>query len=134
MSIESPMRVLVAEDNDTNIAVLSTMLEAFGCEIHLALDGQKAVDGALEWLPDIILMDINMPNKDGVQAAIDIRARLPDPRIPIVAVTGNVTRSSRQRCEDAGFDGFIEKPIDIVVLQEVLEKADRDRQVSGDAV
>lgn len=121
MQIEPSLNVLVAEDNPTNLQVISTMLEVFGCRVMVANDGREAVSSAIENLPDVILMDINMPNKDGVQAAVCLRKRMPESRIPIVAVTGNVTSQTRKRCEEAGFEGFIEKPVDIMLLNKTLQ-------------
>lgn len=114
--------ILVAEDDPTNLFVITTLLEIHGCVIVAATDGEQAVRMALESPPKLILMDISMPKMDGIEAALKIRSDMPSKRVPIVAVTANATDRQRRECEAAGFDGFVTKPIDISVLGAVLQK------------
>ena len=109
--------VLVAEDNPTNRFVICAMLKAFGIRPLVAEDGEAAVAMACATPPRLILMDINMPKLNGMDAA---RRILSDPRtagVPIVAVTATVTEHQRRACEAAGFAGFVPKPVDVAVFE-----------------
>lgn len=108
--------VLVAEDNPTNRFVICAMLKSMGISPIVAEDGAAAVATARETPLRLILMDINMPKLNGMDAA---RALARDPAtasIPIVAVTATATDHQRRTCEAAGFVGFVPKPVDIAVL------------------
>lgn len=114
--------ILVAEDDPTNLFVITAILEIHGCVTIAATDGEQAVKMALESPPKLILMDISMPKMDGIAAARKIRSVMPSQRVPIVAVTANATGRQRMECEAAGFDGFLTKPIDMGLLDAVLRK------------
>ncbi len=108
------LRILVAEDNATNRLIVSRMLSTTQAEIAFAEDGRAAVSRALDWLPDVIFMDISMPELDGIEATRRIRAaeRSGDrPRAHIVALTANAFDEDRQACIAAGFDAFLTKPL-----------------------
>jgi len=106
------LHVLVAEDNAINQALVRAMLEALGCRVTLAVDGESAIDAAGHERPDIVLMDCQMPGMDGWEAARRIRAAEPagTPRLPIVALTANVLAEDRARCLQAGMDDVVAKP------------------------
>jgi len=108
----SQSRVIVAEDNATNRYVICAMLRGFGVELIVARNGVEAVEMALVALPALILMDINMPKLNGVEAAKRILATPGFESTPIVAVTANATLQQEQECKAAGFAGFMTKPID----------------------
>ncbi|MDH3668300.1 MAG: response regulator [Paracoccaceae bacterium] len=114
--------ILVAEDDPTNLFVIQTLLETYGCVIVSAGDGEQAVQMALEQPPKLILMDISMPKMDGVEATRKIRTEMPSRRVPIVAVTANATSQQRRECEAAGFDGFLSKPVDLEQLRAVVRE------------
>ena len=113
-------RVLVVEDHEANRILLEQLLEKF--EVVTAKDGVEAVLAAREHLPDVILMDLGLPRKSGIEAAAEIRAFEECAHIPIVAVTAHATRGYRQIIETT-FEGFISKPIDEPLLMEVIERA-----------
>jgi len=115
-------RVLLAEDNPVNQQVARLMLEAAGCEVVTAGDGRAAVDAAGRERFDLVLMDIQMPVLDGIEAARQIRS-LPAPRgaVPIVALTANALPSWRAQCVAAGMDDFLVKPLDRAALLRVVE-------------
>jgi signal transduction histidine kinase/ActR/RegA family two-component response regulator len=116
-------RVLVAEDNIVNQRVITRLLEKLGCSIDLAQNGRIAVQMALAAPYDLVLMDFHMPEMNGVDATKAIRAAMPDSkRIPIVALTASVMEWERNRCLEAGMDGFLGKPVRLSDLQDVLGK------------
>ena len=106
-------RILLAEDNEINILLACTILEEAGFSVVCAVNGQEAVDAVRREAFDLILMDVQMPVMDGLEATRAIR-RLPGPasRSVIVAMTANAMRSDQDNCLAAGMDDFISKPID----------------------
>jgi len=111
-----PLKILLAEDNLINQKVALQMLKKIGFEADLAANGQEAIS-ALERQPyDIILMDIQMPEMDGIEAAKKIRERWPNgPKI--IAITAFALEGDREKCIEAGMDDYISKPIQIQELQ-----------------
>jgi CheY-like chemotaxis protein/HPt (histidine-containing phosphotransfer) domain-containing protein len=107
-----PLRVLVADDNATNRLVAAKMLKGFDVQIATACDGAEAVAAATRFDYDVILMDMRMPEMDGLQATRAIRARggkLAD--MAIVAFTANAYLDDVNACRDAGMNGFVAKPV-----------------------
>ena len=101
--------VLVAEDNPTNRLVIQRMLEGLGATCEAVPDGQVAVERAWELEPDVILMDLHMPNMDGTEATERLRAEGYPGRI--LALTASVMDEDREACLRAGMDGFLTKPV-----------------------
>jgi CheY-like chemotaxis protein len=118
-----PMRVLVVEDDKVNQLVVMGMLRQMTHCGDCVADGVEALEGLTRQSYDLVLMDIRMPNMDGIEAAQRIR-RLTDPvaRIPIIALTANATTEERLRCAEAGMNDFISKPFRRAELERVLEK------------
>ncbi|MBO9475951.1 response regulator [Shimia sp. R11_0] len=104
------LRVLVAEDNQTNRLLLKKFLETLPIHLHFAHDGYEAVEAALQHAPDLIFMDMSMPNMSGLDATEAIRGSSIEQPV-IVALTANVFDSERQACLSAGMDDFLTKPI-----------------------
>jgi len=115
-------RVLLAEDNPVNRVVAVRMLEEIGCEVVTAINGRLAVEQLKAREYDIVLMDCQMPEMDGLEATRAIRA-LPGARraVPIVALTANARVEDRVACMEAGMDGFVTKPVTLSELTEALE-------------
>ena len=106
-----PMRVLVAEDNLVNQRVARGMLEILGHEVQVVSNGMEAVEAAMGGGIDLILMDVNMPVLDGLEATRRIReAAGPERGLPIVALTANAIEGAQQVCLDAGMDHYLPKP------------------------
>lgn len=108
------LRLLVAEDNRTNLMIVRKMLKGHVAALIEAENGEEALRKYQESPPDLVLMDVSMPVKDGLQATRDIRAHeaaLNLPHCPIVALTANAFGESRLACEAAGLDGFLVKPL-----------------------
>jgi CheY-like chemotaxis protein len=116
----APLRILIAEDNVVNQKVLRKILERLGYYPAVAATGSEAVNAALKEHYDLILMDVQMPEMDGLEATRQIRKAC-SPRPRIVAMTANAFREDRERCLHAGMDGYISKPLRTAELQAVLE-------------
>lgn len=121
---QNPLNILVAEDNKTNQLVLKTMLKIIKPHLTIAQNGREAVDIFPDLKPDLILMDMSMPEMDGLEATQNIRnietsAGLH--RTPIIALTANAMKGDRQRCIDAGMDDYLSKPIRKDLLLKMIE-------------
>ena len=103
-------RILVAEDNIFNQQVASELLQSAGASVHLANNGHEAVDMVCRESYDAVLMDLQMPEMDGLEATRAIRANAAIRHMLIIAMTANAGEEDRQRCRDAGMDDFISKP------------------------
>ncbi|MBV1774947.1 PAS domain S-box protein [Burkholderiaceae bacterium DAT-1] len=113
-------RVLIAEDNPMNQALIEAMLSDLGVQFTLADNGQAAVEACAREAFDLVLMDIQMPLMDGITAARTILAQPATAHVPIVAMTANVFAEDQVACKAAGMVGFLAKPIDSVLMEEIL--------------
>ena len=104
------IRVLVVDDNAANRQILVGLMEVIGFTVREATDGLEAIVAAQEWQPDIILMDIFMPNLDGFEAISQLRAAPYEMTIPIIAVTASVLEEEHERILAIGADAFLKKP------------------------
>jgi signal transduction histidine kinase/ActR/RegA family two-component response regulator len=123
---DRPLRVLAAEDIPTNQLVLRTVLESFGVDLDMVDNGREALEAWEKTNYDIILMDIQMPEMDGVAATLAIRAaeaRSGRPRTPIIAVSANAMAHHVKEYLAAGMDGHVAKPIELVKLHTAIEAA-----------
>ncbi len=115
-------RVLVVEDERTNQRVILHFLKKMGLTSVLAEDGPAAVTLALPDQWDVILMDLQLPGIDGLEATRQIRFRLGDQRLPIIAFTANASTQDREACLAAGMDDFLTKPVRVELLAAALQK------------
>lgn len=129
--IESPkialdqLRVLVAEDNPVNQLVAMNLLQTFGIDAELAIDGREAVRAVIERPFDVVLMDLQMPELDGLQATRAIRETKLRHRQPrVIAVTANAFDHDRRTCLAAGMNDFIAKPFRLETLRDALLKTE----------
>jgi signal transduction histidine kinase/ActR/RegA family two-component response regulator len=107
------LRVLVAEDNLVNQKVVVKLLKRLGIDADLAADGSQAVAAVLEHPYDLVFMDVQMPEQDGLSATREIRRRLPADRQPLIyGLTAHATSEFRDICLDAGMDGYLTKPLE----------------------
>jgi signal transduction histidine kinase/CheY-like chemotaxis protein len=113
-----PLQILLVEDNSFNQLIATTVLERLGYQIDLAKNGVEALQAVQTNDYDLILMDIQMPEMDGLMATKLIRQNPENSHLRIVAMTANVLPEDRQACFDAGMDDYISKPIDI---QEIIQ-------------
>ena len=117
--------VLIVDDNEKNLRLARDVLRAAGFRTVEAGSGNDAIATAIEHLPDVILMDIRLPDIDGTEAAARLRADARTARIPIVALTSLAMKGDREWFLASGFDGYLEKPIS------VRELADQVRGFCG---
>jgi len=116
------LRVLLVEDNPINRTVASHMLARLGLAPDICTNGQEAVERATAQAYDLILMDVQMPEMDGIEATYRIRELRPDRRpTRIVALTANTVDETRLACERAGMDGFLAKPFTLAELSATLK-------------
>lgn len=106
-------RVLVVEDNERNMKLFRDVLLAAGFRTLGATSGAQAVSLAVEHAPDLVLMDIQLPDFDGVEALGRLRADARTASTPVVALTAQAMEGDRERFLAAGFDGYLSKPVDI---------------------
>jgi len=114
-------RILYVEDNPQNMDLITRILRHVGgYEVIGAVDGLSGVDMAIEEKPDLIIMDINLPDISGLEATNRIKANPDLQGIPIVAFTANITEHDRTTFMDAGCDGYMSKPASADVLLTVV--------------
>ena len=114
-------RILLAEDNKDNQAAYRRMLEGAGYDIDIAENGREAVEAFMKLSFDLILMDIQMPEMDGMEAAREIRRLESGKRVPIIAFTSLASDPHRQECIDQGMDDFLNKPCNKETLLSCIE-------------
>jgi CheY-like chemotaxis protein len=119
------LRVLVAEDNPVNLKVVEGMLRKHGCVVTAALTGRRAVEALEREKFDLVFMDVQMPEMDGLEATREIRRReqASGGRVPIVGLTAHAMRGDKERCLDSGMDGYLTKPIKPDLLIQAIEEA-----------
>ncbi len=113
-------KVLCIEDNSVNMLLVSRIVEAEGHELIMAEDAQTAESILDEMTPDIILLDINLPGKNGLELAREFKADANLAEVPLIATTAQVLVGDRERCLEAGCDDYLPKPLDIRKLREIL--------------
>ena len=114
--------ILIVEDNDKNMKLARDVLQAKSYRTLEAVNGTDGVALALAHRPDLVLMDIQLPDINGVEAFTHIRAHPETAHIPVVAFTASVTPMDRSRITDAGFQGFISKPINLKEFLETIRR------------
>ncbi len=118
------LHILIAEDNLVNQKLAAKLLEKQGHTSLIANNGREAVEAWETEAFDAVLMDMQMPVMDGLEATKEIRAKERElgKHITIIAMTANAMTGDRERCLEAGMDEYIPKPVDVMKLVEVLEK------------
>lgn len=115
-------RILVVEDNEKNMKLFRDVLAATGYRTLEATTGGEAIDMASEHTPDLVLMDIQLPDLDGVQALRRLRADARTATIPVLALTAQAMRGDRERFLAEGFDGYVSKPVNVRELVQVVRQ------------
>jgi two-component system cell cycle response regulator DivK len=119
----SDARILYIEDNPENRLLVRRILEVEGYVVLEATDGPAGLEMAVRLQPDLILLDINLPEIDGYDLARRFRDTPSLGGVPILALTANVMQGDRERTLDAGCDGYIQKPIDVDKLPQQVRRA-----------
>ena len=114
--------VLIVEDNDKNMKLARDVLQAKGYQTLEALTGEEGVKLAKEKQPDLVLMDIQLPGINGIEAFRQIRGDAKTRGIPVVALTASVTPTDRSAINAAGFDAFLSKPINLKEFVETVRR------------
>lgn len=116
------MKILIADDNEMNRSLMVALLQRSGHEVLEAADGAQAVRLAKEHIPDLIIMDIQMPVLDGITALRMLRADESAKKIPVIAVTSYAMKGDREKFLKAGFDSYISKPINTKEVVKMIEQ------------
>ncbi|MBX3086724.1 MAG: response regulator [Anaerolineae bacterium] len=115
-------RILIVEDNEDNLDMLLRRLQRRGFEIVVAMNGAEGVEMAQQHLPDVILMDIDLPIMDGLEATRRIKAAPDTGHIPVVALTANAMVGDMERTLAAGCDAYEAKPVDMPHLLDTIAR------------
>jgi two-component system cell cycle response regulator DivK len=115
-------QVLVVEDNEKNMKLFRDVLQASGYRLLEATTGEQAMALAAEHQPNLVLMDIQLPDIDGVEALGRLRADARTASIPVVALTAQAMHGDRERFLDAGFDAYISKPVDVLEFVKTVKQ------------
>ena len=116
------LQILVVEDNERNMRLFRDVLQAAGHGTLEATTGERAVELATEHRPDLVLMDIQLPDIDGVEALGRLRSDERTRAVPVLALTAQAMEGDRERFLAAGFDGYLSKPVNIVDLVETVRR------------
>jgi len=124
MGQQWPLRILLAEDNATNQKLALRLLARMGYHADVAANGLEVMDALRRQLYDVVLMDVQMPEMDGLEATRSLRRELPEMRQPrVIAMTANAMQGDREMCLAAGMDDYVSKPIRLEELVEALSKS-----------
>ena len=116
----SKSRVLIVEDNVDNFELVRFLLERAGYQVLSAANGVEGVDAAKREQPDLVLMDLSMPEMDGWRATAQMKAEETTRHIPVLALTAHTLPGDRKRAIDAGCDGYISKPINVASFDKLV--------------
>lgn len=123
----SGRQILVVEDNEKSMKLFRDVLTARGYRTLEATSGEDAVELALSFGPALVLMDVQLPGIDGVEALERLRRDERTASIPVLALTAQAMQGDRERFLGAGFDGYLSKPVDIIELLDTVQRyCDRD--------
>lgn len=115
-------RILIVEDNEHNMYLISFILEKNGYETIKAVNGEEGFQLAIKENPDIVIMDIQLPDINGLEVTKRIRASKVDGKIPIIAITSFAMSGDREKALEAGCTGYIEKPINPDTIMAEIKK------------
>jgi two-component system, cell cycle response regulator DivK len=115
-------QILVIEDNEKNMKLFRDVLEATGYRTIQATRGEDALELAGSHVPSLVLMDIQLPGIDGVEALRRLRADTRTRAIPVLALTAQAMHGDADRFLAAGFDGYVSKPVDVIELLAIVQK------------
>jgi len=114
--------ILVVEDNERNLKLLRDVLEYAGYDVRVARTAEDGITLAVSEPPDLVLMDLQLPGIDGMEALRRLRESPRTADIPVVAVTAQAMKQDRERALDAGFNGYVEKPISVRIFPDQVRR------------
>jgi len=117
-----PRRILIAEDKATSRELLRTVLENEGYTVAEAADGEQALQQALVQVPDLILLDLQMPLRNGYEVLRELRQEKRFSTVPVVAVTASAMQGDREKALAAGFSGYLPKPLSLSDLRNEIQR------------
>jgi two-component system cell cycle response regulator len=116
-------RVLVVDDNIVNVRLLEELLKSASFEVATAMSGGAALEQVAQFRPDIVLLDVMMPDMDGYEVCRRIRQDQKTARLPVIMITALDKESDREMAQEAGANDFLSKPVEEVVLLPAIERA-----------
>lgn len=119
---ENKPLILAVEDGADNLELMIQLIEIVGFPLITAIDGQTGIDMAQEYRPDLILLDIMLPDIDGIEVASCLKQDSRTMKIPIIAVTALSAEEDRERCRSAGCIDIVPKPIDLELLETTINR------------
>ena len=126
-ALEHPLRILIAEDNPINQLLATTILEKMGYSASVANHGKEVIEALATNIFDVILMDVQMPEMDGLETTRWIRCNMKDQPV-ILAMTANAMQGDREECLDAGMNDYLSKPIKLEEIEDLLRKWSEELQ------
>ena len=114
-------KILVVEDNELNLKLFCDLLRAHGFEAEPVRDGREALDRARAFVPDLVVMDIQMPHVSGLELIEQMKAASDLKAMPIMAVTAYAAKGDEERIRDAGAEGYVSKPISVIRFVEAVQ-------------
>ena len=124
------IKVLLVEDNQDNQDLMRFLLERNGYEVVTALNGKQALVSARQEQPDVVLMDLTMPEMNGWEAAAAMKADPVLAHIPLIAVTAHTLPGDRRKTLGAGFDNYISKPINVRMFDHIVSQTFGKREIN----
>jgi len=121
--------ILVVEDNEKNLKLVRDVLEYAGYDVRVARTAEDGITLAVKEPPDLVLMDLQLPGMDGMEALRRLRENPRTADIPVVAVTAQAMKQDRERVLDAGFNGYVEKPISVRAFPDQVRSSLPDEEV-----
>lgn len=116
------LRILVVEDTPENMDLMCLILEQEGHQVYKAYDGVEGLESAFKQQPDLILLDLALPEKDGWRVAEELKANLITKSIPIVAISAHSTQEFKEKAFQAGCEGFIPKPFSLSAFKDEINR------------
>jgi two-component system cell cycle response regulator DivK len=116
------MRILYVEDNFENKLFVRRVIESMGHEMLEAETGLDSLMIAADIVPDLILMDINIPGMDGLETTVKFKQNPRLAHIPVIALTANAMKGDKERCLEAGCDGYMQKPVGVSDLRREIQR------------
>ena len=127
-------KILIVEDNELNLKLFCDLLRVHGFEVEPVRDGRDALERAREFLPELVIMDIQMPHVSGLELIEQIKAEEKLAPVPVLAVTAYAAKGDEERIRDAGAEGYVSKPISVAKFVEAVRALLKEKAVMPELV